>query len=170
MYDGQHWTTADRGRSLLYCHGYGSTFTNLGIESNRYGDFPLIYLPPKTEMEPPAIGNVFDQLYLEGNQSRRQKVHADGSNYNEFRNPLVIDGSVPEGTAECFLRCTGNTRGNVVHRLRGWTGFTRGVVLLDGGTHSGTKCTECATTDTVPLVAKINSPVVTSASRQFRSV
>lgn len=173
-YTGKPWATPDEARACIYWHGYGGSFDNVTIESNAYVDYPLIYLPPKwpDHAEPCAIGNHFLHTYLEGNKNRLEKVLIKGSSYNTFRDTIIVDGGEPgEFPCETFMRLKGNTRGNVLNRLNGWGNFSKGLAILDGGTHLGTEVTQCATNPVVGdhLVA-INGGIDAEASTQFSSV
>jgi hypothetical protein len=166
--------TTDAERACIYWHGSGSTFTNLGLETMIYGDVPLIHLPAG------AMGNSFQSIYAEDNHINRETVLCHGGRYNRFEHVHTVNANNANpqvAECECFLRCTGVTRGNSVHRLVGWSGIKEGghIVLLDGGTHIGTSCTECATNHTkVPRerwIGEVNDPIVQAEwDDQFDSV
>ena len=171
-FKGVPFRTAADERGCIYFDGMGSTFTNLGLESLTYGDLPLIYLPAK------AIGNAFQSMYCEGNRITKQSVLCHNARYNRFEHVFSINAnSNTPSECECFMRCTGTTRGNSVRRLVGWSGIKAGgnIVLLDGGTHYAAICEECATGHTrVPRdhwIGEVNNSVVHPAwDDQFDSV
>jgi hypothetical protein len=159
---------------LIDFHGGGSVFTNLCVEDCKYGEQPLIRLPVG------SIGNLFSSTRLEGNHTTRNMVLCENGRYNRFDHVFVVNANNADpqsAECDCFMRCTGTTRGNSVNRLVGWSGIRKGgnIVLLDGGKHIGTSVTECATNHTkVPRerwIGEINNPTVQAEwDDQFDSV
>lgn len=151
--------------SLANCNG--TTFTTLSMESNRHVDYPLVYLYSTSH-------NIqFCGTRMESNQCLYDKFHCDGCDYVTVDDTFIDDGDAVGGDdttvdtntgCECFLRCTGTTRGNRVSRLIGHAACTDNVIILDDGTHTGTTCTECATDRTyieaASWIGEVNTPTV----------
>ncbi len=167
---GSPWRTSDAERSMIFHDGNGTTFTNLGLEGCDYGDYPLVYLSRD------AMGNRFLGMRQEANRNLRETVLCTGR-YNCFDGVFSCNSNESASLADCFLRLTGTTRGNSVHRFVGWSGIKEGgrIVLLDGGKHVGTSVTECATADAhIPQsdwIGEVNNPIVQAEwDDQFDSV
>lgn len=177
-FDGTPVTSSERTRSAIQMYGEGSVFTNLAFEQCAYVEYPLMYLT--------GSKLCFDSMRLEYNKTLREKVFIYGGGntsgtFNVFNFVCIEDGSpfvvsagppvvmdyrrpLARQACECFLRLTGNTVGNKVNRLIGNSSLTRAIILLDGGSHAGTICTECATScGHIPRsrwIKTVNSPMV----------
>jgi hypothetical protein len=165
---GAAFVTPDAERSVLRFHGQGSTFTSLQFENCYTLEYPLIYAKGGGR-------SWINSMYCEANMVLKANIICDGASYLSVNqiNMQCGNGSPAakgssENNCECFLRCVGTTKGNRVNRLTGYSGIaTDGhIVLLDGGTHTGTTCVECATTEseiaTAEWIGEVNSPTVSA--------
>lgn len=145
-FTGTAFNLADDYRSVWYFVGDGTTWTNLCFEECHYVDYPLLYINGSSR-------NLVTSARLEANKNMLEKVHITSGSHNAFRFVSTTDGHplggsdytqpLAEDACECFLRCEGTTIGNLVERLAGNTSLTDAIVILDGGTHTGTIVREC---------------------------